>query len=77
MVEPKLPEHLPQPLKPIVPPEERFTKPERAARGTLFILAGLFIGFGFGFMISNVVAGMFIGCGIGFAVFAISLFSRR
>ena len=38
----------------------------------LFIPAGLFIGFGLGFIINNVPAGMFVGLGIGFLLLAIA-----
>jgi hypothetical protein len=37
----------------------------------LFIPAGLFIGFGLGFVFNNVPAGMFGGLGVGFLLFAI------
>ena len=39
--------------------------------GALFIPAGLFIGFGMGFLFSNLVAWMFLGLGLGFLAFAI------
>jgi len=66
-----------QPLKPIVPPEEKLSKSERVGRGMLFILSGLFIGFGLGFFTQNPLPGLLIGTGVGFSVFAISLFSRK
>ena len=45
--------------------------------GALFIPAGLFIGFGIGFLVDNVPAGMFLGLGAGFAAFAISLLFKK
>jgi hypothetical protein len=50
---------------------------KKKSMGGLFIPAGLFLGFGFGFLIENVVAGMFLGLGLGFAAFAIYEVSRR
>ncbi len=62
----------------IVPPEEiKFTKTERAARGALFLPAGLFIGGGIGYAAGNLFGGLLVGLGIGFAIFAISLFFRK
>jgi hypothetical protein len=49
----------------------------KAGRGGLFIPAGLFLGFGIGFLLNNVLAGMFIGLGVGFAAFAVSLFFKK
>ena len=37
----------------------------------LFIPAGLFLGFGFGFFFNNIPGGMFAGLGLGFFLFAI------
>ncbi len=37
----------------------------------IFIPAGLFIGFGLGFLFNNIPAGMFGGLGIGFLLFGI------
>jgi hypothetical protein len=51
-------------------------KKEKYARGALFVPAGLFIGFGFGFVTNNIPAGTFIGLGFGFAAFAIASFKR-
>lgn len=45
--------------------------------GALFIPAGLFLGFGFGFLINNVAAGMFIGLGLGFLAFVITLLLKK
>ncbi len=64
-------------LTPTPPPEERLTKTERIIRGSLFILSGLFIVFGFGYASENIIPDMCIGLGIGFTAFAISLYSRR
>lgn len=44
--------------------------------GALFIPAGLFLGFGFGFAFGNIPAGMFIGFGLGFASWAIAEFFK-
>lgn len=52
-------------------------KKEKANRGGLFIPAGLFIGFGIGFLVNNIPAGMFIGLGAGFAAFAVSFFFKK
>jgi len=56
--------------------EEKKEK-EKSGRGGLFIPAGLFLGFGIGFLVNNVAAGMFIGLGVGFAAFGISLFIKK
>ena len=40
--------------------------------GGLFILAGLFIGMGIGFITNQVVGGIFIGLGIGFLAMALT-----
>ncbi len=47
-------------------------KEKKENPGGLFIPAGLFIGFGFGFIFGNIVAGMFMGLGFGFIAFAIT-----
>lgn len=52
-------------------------KKDKAGRGALFIPAGLFLGFGIGFLFNNIPAGMFVGLGVGFAAFAVSLFFKR
>ncbi len=45
---------------------------------SLFILAGLLTGFGFGFLFNNLAAGMFIGLGIGFFLYAIfTIFKKK
>jgi hypothetical protein len=46
-------------------------KDSRRANGALFIPAGIFLGLGYGFLISNIPAGLFIGLGLGFVAFAI------
>jgi hypothetical protein len=38
----------------------------------LFIPAGLFLGFGLGFVFGNIPAGIFLGMGAGFLMFAIA-----
>ena len=38
--------------------------------GAIFIPAGLFLGFGIGFLIDNIPAGTFLGFGIGFLLYA-------
>lgn len=43
----------------------------------LFIPAGIFLGFGIGFIIDNVPAGFFIGMGIGFVAFAITILMKK
>jgi len=40
--------------------------------GALFIPAGIFLGFGLGFLLNNIPAWMFIGFGVGFVGFAIA-----
>lgn len=47
-------------------------KKEKAPAGALFIPAGIFLGFGVGFLINNVAAGFFLGFGLGFVAFAIT-----
>ena len=42
------------------------------SKGSLFIPAGFFLGFGIGFFIGNIPAGMFIGFGAGFFLFAVA-----
>lgn len=50
-------------------------KKRKSAAG-LFIPAGLFIGFGIGFILNNVPAGMFIGLGAGFLLFAVVMVKK-
>ncbi len=57
--------------------EEQKPPKKGGGKGALFIPAGLFLGFGIGFMINNIPAGMFVGLGAGFAGFAISLFFEK
>ena len=45
--------------------------------GALFIPAGLFLGFGVGFLINNLAAGMFLGLGLGFLGFAITVLIKK
>lgn len=42
------------------------------SNAALFIPAGLFIGFGLGFVFNNIPAGIFGGLGLGFLLFAIA-----
>jgi F0F1-type ATP synthase assembly protein I len=55
--------------------EEKKGDSKQAA--ALFIPAGLFLGFGIGFLIDNVPAGMFIGFGVGFTLFALVLVFKK
>lgn len=50
---------------------------KRKDKGGLFIPAGLFIGFGFGFLLGNLVPYMFLGLGFGFLIFAIVSFFKN
>lgn len=50
---------------------------KNANPGALFIPAGIFLGFGFGFAFNNIPAGMFIGFGAGFAAWAIAEFLKK
>lgn len=52
-------------------------KKDKKGKGSIFIPAGLFLGFGIGFAVNNIPAGMFVGLGAGFAAFAISLFFEK
>jgi len=45
---------------------------KRRGAGGLFIPAGLFIGFGLGFIFNNLPAGIFLGLGIGFLLFGLT-----
>lgn len=56
--------------------DKNIKRAEKGAGG-IFIPAGLFLGFGIGFLTDNLVAWMFIGLGVGFAAFAISLFVKK
>jgi len=42
------------------------------SNAALFIPAGLFLGFGLGFVFNNIPAGMFGGLGVGFFLFAVA-----
>jgi F0F1-type ATP synthase assembly protein I len=48
-------------------------KKDKNEAAALFIPAGLFIGFGIGFLLDNLIPWMFMGLGVGFIAFAISL----
>lgn len=52
-------------------------KGKKESPGALFIPAGIFLGFGFGFAFNNIPAGMFIGFGAGFVAFAIAEFFKK
>ena len=52
-------------------------KEKRNGAAGLFIPAGLFIGFGIGFIIDNIPAGMFAGLGFGFLLFAIAMLMKK
>lgn len=57
-----------------MPQEKKKTGKDNAG---LFIPAGLFLGFGYGFLIDNVAAGIFGGLGLGFLAFAlVSVFKK-
>jgi len=56
---------------------EKKQKKEKNGAAGLFIPAGLFIGFGIGFIINNIPAGMFAGLGFGFLLFAIALLMKK
>jgi len=45
--------------------------------GALFIPAGLFVGFGIGFLSGNLPAWLFIGLGAGFVGFAIASLIKK
>ena len=47
-------------------------KKNKEDRAGIFVPAGIFLGLGFGFLISNVPAGLFNGMGLGFTAMAIS-----
>lgn len=58
-------------------PEKKKEKDDRRGAGALFIPAGLFLGFGVGFLTNNLVAWMFTGLGLGFAAFAATLLIKK
>ncbi len=45
--------------------------------GMFISLAGLFVGFGLGFIANNVLAGVFLGLGLSFVGFSISFFLKK
>lgn len=53
------------------------TRWKRKSAGGLFILAGLLIGMGIGWMMGYLVQGMFIGLGAGFLAFGIIMLTVR
>jgi hypothetical protein len=55
---------------------ERKREKDRWGIAGIFIPAGLFIGFGAGFLMNNVPAGMFLGLGLGFLLFGITALMR-
>ena len=52
-----------------MPARDRKNKEDSAG---LFIPAGLFLGFGLGFVYGNIPAGIFLGLGAGFTMFAVA-----
>lgn len=44
---------------------------KKSDNASLFIPAGLFLGFGLGFVFDNIPAGIFGGLGVGFFLFAV------
>jgi len=53
-------------------------KTEKEEKGGLFIPAGLFLGFAYGFLTGNVAAGLFGGLGLGFLLFGlVSVFKKN
>lgn len=54
-------------------PRNQKKKDYRRGAGSLFIPAGLFLGFGVGFLINNIPAGMFVGLGLGFLGFVLTV----
>ena len=46
-------------------------KKKRKDDASLFITAGLVLGFGLGFAFNNIPAGLFVGFGVGFFAYAI------
>ena len=61
--------------------EKNLTKKEKNAylfiAGIFMSLAGLFIGFGIGFLTRNLPGGVFLGLGLGFVAFSLSIFLRK
>ncbi|MCG2694026.1 hypothetical protein L6259_02005 [Candidatus Parcubacteria bacterium] len=45
--------------------------------GGIFIPAGLFLGFGVGFLIENIPAGIFLGFGVGFFLYAVTVVFKK
>lgn len=52
-------------------------KDKKNDAGALFIPAGLFLGFGVGFLTGNIPAWLFIGFGVGFGAFAITTVFKK
>jgi len=50
---------------------------DRQNSAGIFIPAGLFIGFGAGFLFDNVPAGMFGGLGLGFLLFGLVMVFKK
>ena len=61
--------------------EKNLTKKERNAylfvAGIFMSLAGLFIGFGIGFLTNNIPGGVFLGLGLGFIAFSMAIFLKK
>ena len=59
--------------------QEIVTKKKKEDLSGLWIPAGIFVGFGFGFIYSNVPAGLFLGLGGGFVLMVLTklLMKRR
>jgi ABC-type antimicrobial peptide transport system permease subunit len=61
--------------------EKSTTKKEKNAylfiAGIFLSLAGLFIGFGVGFLTNNVPGGVFLGLGLGFMAFSAAIFLKK
>jgi hypothetical protein len=61
--------------------EKNITKKERNAylfiAGIFLSLAGLFIGFGIGFLTNNIPGGVFIGLGLGYIAFSMTIFLKK
>ena len=45
--------------------------------GIFMSLAGLFVGFGIGFLTDNIPGGVFLGLGLGVIAFSTSIFMRK
>jgi hypothetical protein len=50
---------------------------KKGSLGGLFIPAGIFLGFGFGFLFNNIMAGFWLGFGAGFLTFVIYEMSKK